>query len=89
VGMMLYEPAGGGSAASAPPDLIPLDGGIWRNGKVHKVFCDICSGVISEHQPPPTYRWPSHLKKEGKNADFNDGFAEDFKGVDEKEEGVG
>ncbi len=61
-GGVLYG-SGGTRYPAQPPDLIPLDGGVWRNGKIHKVFCDGCSAVIAEHAPPPVVRWPSKRKR--------------------------
>jgi hypothetical protein len=79
-GGTLYALAGG--RTSNPPDLIPLDGGIWRNGRVHKVLCDSCSDVIAEHLPPPTQRWPSMHKRKK----YVDDYAEVRTEEEEKEE---
>jgi len=46
-----------GRQVDAPPDLIPLDGGVWRGGRIHKVFCDGCAKVIAEHAPPEGWIW--------------------------------
>lgn len=81
IGSVLYSNIGG-SGRAAPPDLIPLDGGIYRNGRIHKVLCDSCSAVLAEHMPPPVARWPSiHRRK----SNHNDGFADPI--IEEEEKG--
>lgn len=80
VGLTLYTLSGGFSSDD-PPDLIPLDGGVWRNGKIHKVLCDSCSDIIAEHAPPPVARWPSRQPRKP-----IDGFALPVEKDDKEEE---
>jgi len=86
-GMLLFALAGQGTHPQPPPDLIAMDGGIWRGGRIFRVICDACSAVIREHFPPPTKRWPSPYK--GSKIFDTDGYAEpspdpDLKDIDEE-----
>lgn len=85
VGLVLYTRPGG-VPEGPPPDLVPLDGGAWRNGRVHKVFCDGCSAVIAEHAPPPVDRWPV---SEGRiRRVVGDGFAKPVLEKEEETDGI-
>ena len=79
-GGTLYE-SGGGVGRQPPPDLIPLDGGVWRNGRIHKVYCDSCSAIICETIGPEPTRWSTRPSIEK-----HDGLAEDLEGKDEERE---
>ena len=65
---------------------MPLDGGVWRNGRVHRVLCDACGDIIREHHPPAVQRWPGGR---GKAVFDNGGYApvyEERAGKNEEEE---
>jgi hypothetical protein len=68
MGMVLFSSLGG--PLSPPPDLIPVDGGIWRGGRIHKVLCDSCSRIIAEHHPPPEGPWIPLKEAELKHGGF-------------------
>lgn len=70
MGMVLYSSKGG--RMTPPPDLIPVDGGIWRNGRIHKVLCDSCSEIIAQHHPPPHCTWIPLKEKEVEANGFAD-----------------